>query len=360
MITKPTLLLDETRCRHNIERMAQKAQRHGLQFRPHFKTHQSLEIGRWFKDYGVNRITVSSLDMATYFAAEWSDITVAFPTNILEIGTINRLAANIQLQLVVESVETIRYLAQSLTQTVGIFLKIDVGYHRTGIAPDAVGTIDAILAELRKSVHLSFAGFLAHAGHTYNCRSKAEIIQIHERARQLLVGLAQRYRPRYPNLLVSYGDTPSCSVADTYGGIDEIRPGNFVFYDLTQALIGSNPLSMVAVALACPIVAVHPQRQELVLYGGGVHFSKDRLEDPEYGTIYGKVAAPKGNGWMGLIEGMYVKGLSQEHGIVHLPPDQLQSYQVGDYLMVLPVHSCMTANAMNEYQLLSGRQLSRL
>ena len=82
-ITRPTLLLDEQKCRANIARMAEKASGNKLIFRPHFKTHQSLELGRWFKDYGVTSITVSSVEMAEYFSSEWNDITFAFPLNTI-------------------------------------------------------------------------------------------------------------------------------------------------------------------------------------------------------------------------------------------------------------------------------------
>ena len=84
-IKSPTLLLDKNKCLTNLNFMVQKAGNYNLSFRPHFKTHQSLEIGRWYKDFGIDKITVSSLQMAVYFAEEWTDITVAFPVNILEI-----------------------------------------------------------------------------------------------------------------------------------------------------------------------------------------------------------------------------------------------------------------------------------
>ncbi|KPK99745.1 MAG: hypothetical protein AMJ91_06575, partial [candidate division Zixibacteria bacterium SM23_73_3] len=67
-IVKPTLLLDKKRVMKNIEKMARKAKAAGVRFRSHFKTHQSGEIGNWFRDVGVEAITVSSLDMAQYFA----------------------------------------------------------------------------------------------------------------------------------------------------------------------------------------------------------------------------------------------------------------------------------------------------
>ena len=84
MITTPTLILDETKCKQNIANMYHKSQKHGVLLRPHFKTHQSLQVGRWFKEAGVSKIIVSSLQMASYFAPEWNDITVAFPVNVLE------------------------------------------------------------------------------------------------------------------------------------------------------------------------------------------------------------------------------------------------------------------------------------
>ncbi|GEM_PF-2678622 len=41
--------------------MLLKAKQHNLLFRPHFKTHQSKTIGKWFKEKGVNKITYYKL-----------------------------------------------------------------------------------------------------------------------------------------------------------------------------------------------------------------------------------------------------------------------------------------------------------
>ena len=54
-ITKPTVLLDSDKVRRNIARMAAKANETGLSFRPHFKTHQSAQVGTWFREFGVLR-----------------------------------------------------------------------------------------------------------------------------------------------------------------------------------------------------------------------------------------------------------------------------------------------------------------
>ena len=133
MIKTPTLIVDEQKCRSNIKRMYNKAVGHQMELRPHFKTHQSLEIGRWFRDFGVKKITVSSVSMATYFSDEWDDILIAFPTNINEIETINKLAARILLHLSVENTESVIFLKKHLNFHVNIQIQIDVGYHRTGV-----------------------------------------------------------------------------------------------------------------------------------------------------------------------------------------------------------------------------------
>ena len=359
MIKKPVLLIDENKCKHNIENMIKRAADNNLVLRPHFKTHQSLEIGRWFKDFGIDRITVSSVTMAEYFSAEWSDITIAFPVNILEIDEINSLAERVSLNLLVESEETAFFLRDNIKHDAGIFIKIDVGADRTGIKPDNLAAIDSVLGALSQSDRLAFKGFLSHAGHTYNCRSKAEIQKVSNESVSIMDKLKEAYIPEYPDLLTSYGDTPSCSVADDFGTIDEIRPGNFVFYDLMQHQIGAADIAEIGVAVACPVVAVHQDKNEIVIYGGGVHFSKESMTDDEYGLIYGKAAAPDRDGWGKLIPGMYLKKMSQEHGIVHAPDSQISNYKPGDIILILPVHSCMTADVLKSYQTLDGRVIAQ-
>jgi D-serine deaminase-like pyridoxal phosphate-dependent protein len=135
--------------------------------------------------------------------------------------------------------------------------------------------------------------------------------------------------------------------------VDEFRPGNFVFYDLMQHQIGSCAVSDIAVALACPVVAIHDDRSELVVYGGGVHLSKDRMEE-QGRTIYGKLVQKTKEGWGDLISGAYVKSVSQEHGIISVMPEDLVNYQIGDYVLIIPVHSCMTADLMRGYTVLDN------
>jgi len=99
----------------------------------------------------------------------------------------------------------------------------------------------------------------------------------------------ERYIHRFPEIINSYGDTPSCSLADELNDFDEIRPGNFVYYDLMQYQLGACTFDDIAVVVACPVVSVYPQRNELILYGGAVHLSNEHLADNNGRKIYGYV-----------------------------------------------------------------------
>ena len=67
MIEKPRLVLDKEIVIRNSSRISNKIQRNDKHFQPHFKTHQSIEVGKWIRDLGVTDITVSCLDMLAYF-----------------------------------------------------------------------------------------------------------------------------------------------------------------------------------------------------------------------------------------------------------------------------------------------------
>ena len=128
-------------------------------FRPHFKTHASHEIGRWFKEEGVEKITVSSQD-GTVFRSGWLErYPCRFPGQLTEIDLINSLARDIDLSLLVESPETVSNLAGKLRSHLSVYIKIDSGLKRTGISFKDLNTINDILGEIRKSGLISFKGF---------------------------------------------------------------------------------------------------------------------------------------------------------------------------------------------------------
>jgi D-serine deaminase-like pyridoxal phosphate-dependent protein len=359
-IKTPTLVLDLGICRQNIRQMNVKANESKAFFRPHFKTHQSAAIGEWFREEGISAITVSSVSMAEYFANHsWKDITIAFPVNLLELDKINELASRIQINLLVESEETANFLSKKLLASCGFFIKIDTGYHRTGIDSGDIVLIDKVLKSANPA-KLHFKGFLTHSGNSYHAKNKAELQQISQHTTNELLKLKKKYQAKFPNLILSVGDTPTCSQLQIPEGIDEIRPGNFVFYDVMQFALGSCLLENIAVALVCPVVAIHTNRSEAVIYGGAIHLSKEHASLLPYpGPIFGLAVSWDGNKWdTGNLLG-FVKALSQEHGIIKITKTDCR-LKPGDLVAILPVHSCLTGQLMRKYYTLDGEVIETL
>ncbi len=335
--------------------MLAKATACGVRLRPHFKTHQSIGIGRWFAQVGVDAIAVSSVAMAAYFrGGGWRDITIAFPVNVREMKRIDRLAGVTSLGCLVESVEAVLALHAGLSSNVDIWLKVDTGYGRTGVPWDDTNSFERIIADVKKSPRLAARGLLAHAGHSYAADTTNEIVTVNAQTVARMIELRDRLAPKAGDLEISIGDTPCCSVANDFDGVDEMRPGNFVFYDVMQSALGSCTHAQIAVALACPVVVVHKKRNEIVVHGGAIHLSKEHLFNANGSRMFGQVVTMDGSGWGPPVDGAYVGSLSQDHGVISAPRDLVEKIEVGDLLGVLPVHSCLTANLMGGYTTLDG------
>jgi len=339
--------------------MAGRARRFGVRFRPHFKTHQSRRVGRIFREFGVEAITVSSVEMAEYFAADaWRDILIAFPVNLREADAIARLASRCRLGLLVESPEVLAQLDRMVAKPVDIWVKVDVGCRRAGIDWGDTDLLVRTCRETARRPRLRLRGLLTHNGRTYAAgtlealaRSHADAMAKMRRARRALG------RAGFPALEISGGDTPACSRLDDFAGAAEVRPGNFVLYDAMQLELGSCREADIAAAVACPVVATHPSRNEAVIYGGAIHLSKDSFPAADGGPIYGRVCRPRGRGWGRVLPATSVARLSQEHGIVQTTARELERIKPGDILFILPAHSCLTVNLFDHYVGLDGRRV---
>jgi D-serine deaminase-like pyridoxal phosphate-dependent protein len=352
-ITKSTLIVVRHKVERNIRRILDKTGISGgnIRFRPHFKTHQSLEVGQWFRELGITAITVSSVDMAVYFSnGGWTDITIAILVNPLEIKRINQLAKSCKLGLLVDSIDTAKRLEQELEQPVDVWIKIDTAYHRTGIQWNLKEDILSVARSINRGSKFCFKGLLTHSGHSYNTGSVGEIKQVYEDTVVKMQGIREYLELNgIPGTEISIGDTPTCSVMEELYGVDEIRCGNFVYYDLMQVKLHTCIETDIAAALACPVIARYPQRNEIVVHGGAVHLSKESIVINGQ-TVFGLAALPEPSltGWGPSLEATYVSSLSQEHGIIKTTHRWLEKINVGDILMILPVHSCLTANLMKD------------
>ena len=225
---------------------------------------------------------------------------------------------------------TARFLGERLSAPVDAWLKIDAGYGRTGLAWDDFAGQAAVAGALAATTNAHPRGLLSHSGQTYHADGTDAIRAVWTQTLERLDAARDALAAAgFPGLELAPGDTPGCAVVDDLSGVDEVRPGNFVFFDAMQVEIGSCGWPDVAVAVACPVVALHPERSQIVVYGGAVHLSKEYLTRPDGRASYGAVALPLEGGWGVPVPGAFVSGLSQEHGIVSAPPELLAQIQRG-------------------------------
>jgi len=360
-IEKPTLVIDVQKARNNIRWMAEKAKKEGVGFRPHFKTHQSAEISGWFKEENISSITVSSVEMAQYFFQNgWDDILIAFPLNWREIKKIDELAGKIYLGILIDSDISLDFLSDHIRNVVAVWIKIDTGLHRVGLAPNDFDNVELLIRKIRKSPHLKFGGLLTHAGHSYFSLSPEEVINRYQVSITMMISLQETLMKRgFGKVFLSVGDTPGCKLSPTLGKIDEIRTGNFIFYDAEQMDLGVCNFDEIAVLAACPVVSKNHSRNEVVVFGGAVHLSKEYIEK-DGKRIYGYIVLPNQNGWGKPLAKCYVSALTQEHGVIQLSEEAFGDIQIGDVICIVPIHICLAVHALGFYKTFSGREIQTL
>ena len=350
-VKTPGILLEIDRVRNNAKRMSDVAHRTNVRLRPHIKTHKCIEVGQIQTKGHDGGITVSTLAEARAFAEHgFDDVTYAVP---IERGkfddAIEILRSGVKLNLLTDDVATVKALDEAAGKRgvrFDVFVKIDCGTHRVGVEPHTAEAIE-IPRAISDAKNLNFAGILTHAGHSYDARSKNEILNVARHERNSMVELAERLRENSIKVpTVSIGSTPTMSTVDHLEGVDEIRPGNYIFFDAFQATLGS--CSFDDTALTVLTAVIHKSAKRLVVDAGAIALSKDRgpvALDPACG--YGHVLDIDGNE-----TGMRVTGMSQEHGEIDAADSEVfHRIKVGDRVRILANHSCLTASQHSHYNI---------
>lgn len=352
-LSTPSLVLDRAKLARNIARMAQAARRNKVALRPHLKTAKSIDVARLVLDGQPERIAVSTLKEAEYFAEHGiRDIQYAvciLPDKLERVAEIQETGAIVT--LVTDSVAVARATAEraaGLNARFHVQVEIDCGENRAGVLADGDALLE-IARLLDASPHVVFAGVMTHAGHSYECRSIAEVEAVAETERRAVVLAAERVRalgivcPR-----VSVGSTPTALHARHLDGVTETRPGVYMFGDAFQAQIGSCGFEDLAVSVLTQVASQRPALRRLLLDAGALALSKDRSTE--------KVANDVGFGLVGDAMGrmiapqVSVSRVYQEHGVAQMPAGlPLEQFPVGTRLRVFPNHVCMTAATYDRY-----------
>jgi D-serine deaminase-like pyridoxal phosphate-dependent protein len=358
----PSLVLDRTRLERNVLRLRARAMELGVTLRPHLKTAKSARVAE-LATGGRGPITVSTLAEAEYFAKHgFRDIIYAVPIVPGKLDTVARLMRDgVDLKIITDNVgvaNTIAARGREIGDSFGVLIKIDCGLGRAGIPPDSPDLLP--IATALSGLGAEFCGVLTHAGHSYHAHSVLEVKDIAEKERADVVRAAQRLEAAgRSSRIVSVGSTPTAVHADRLNGATEMRPGNFVFFDVFQVGVGSCAMDDIAVSVLATVIGHHRGRNHLLIDAGGLALSKDvGANEHRPGTGYGLICLPGGKV---PLPGLAVLDVHQEHGIVGhakgldaVTPLPFDKFPIGSRLRVLPNHVCMTAAMYDRYHVTEG------
>lgn len=174
-IPTPALVVDLDAMERNLDAMAAFARRHGVRLRPHAKTHKSAAIALLQMRRGAVGVCVQKASEAIALVAGGvPDIYVSNEViDPAKLDGLAALAAGARLALAVDSAEGVDRLAAALRKAgtrIDVFVEVDVGQGRCGVAPSAAGE----LARRVVDRGLPFAGLQAYHGGAQHLRSVAE------------------------------------------------------------------------------------------------------------------------------------------------------------------------------------------
>jgi len=355
-IPTPRVFIDLPRVRQNILKMAALASNAGVRLRPHAKTHKSPRIAQWQLDAGAVGISCAKLGEAEVFAdAGVADIRLPYPVNPSNAERVTALIDRTRLSFIVDDLGVARQwssVMRAAGRTLDVLVKVDVGFHRCGIDP-ASGNAVGMIREVAGLPGLRFCGLLSHAGHGYGAGSEQELEQIARTEAEILGTLAARVRASGVDVReISVGATPTARFIRQQPGVTEMRPGNYVFFDRTQAGLASAAANDCALFIVSTVVS-RPAADRVILDAGSKTLSSDGARSfnaaPGYGAVFPSLEAAHAD------PSFVIERLSEEHATVRVP--DACPLKIGDRVRILPNHSCVVANLTDELLGVDGQRV---
>ena len=318
----------------NLSRMADYCRNKNLRLRPHTKTHKIPEIAKRQIAQGACGITVAKIGEAEVMLdAGITDILIAYPVfGRGKAEKLAELAARADITVALDSFDVAQAISKEAEKKnvhVGVLVELDVGFRRCGVTnADDLLSVAQRVADLP---NLDFKGLMFFPGH----------FQVGEKERaDLRVGvndflsraLSKLEEAGLPVLTVSGGSTPTALEGHLFLGVNEIRPGMYIFNDRNMVGIDIARVEDCALRVISTVVSTSVSGRAII-DAGSKTLSSDRYQ------------AADGRGF-GLVKEdpeAELERLSEEHG--HLKIDRsTRKYRLGERITIIPNHVCSTVN----------------
>ncbi len=330
-IETPAVVIDEAIASQNIKAFQAYCNKHGLNLRPHIKTHKLPHFAKMQLAAGAQGITCQKIGEAEVMAdAGVRDILITF--NILGEAKLKRLRTLSdrleRLSVTVDSKVTIDGLGSvydGAARPLNVLIECDTGAGRCGVQTPQQAV------ELAKCVArypgLNFDGLMTYppAGGT-----KA----------------VNDFMAQTPELLkadgldcstVSSGGSPDMWLAHEQTAVNEYRIGTYIYNDRSLVEHGTCAWSNCAISVLATVVST-PTPGRSVIDAGSKVLTSDLPHLDGYGHVVG-------------YPDIRVASLSEEHGVLH--HNESTPFTVGERISIIPNHACVVSNMVNAVHLLA-------
>lgn len=342
-VASPGLLLDVDRAEQNIHSMLRVVGGDVTRLRPHVKTHKMPNIIQMQMGAGISKFKAATIAEAKMVAqAGATDVLVAYPVVGHNVDRLSKLISehsNTSFSVLADDPIGVNALAdshRSLESPLRVFIDVDCGMHRTGIAwGDA-------LVHLQKAIEarseLAFAGLHVYDGHLH----QPDLSQ-RKQATCETIAEVQRYVAEHGAPEVVAGGSPTFAI---WASESEYvcSPGTTVFWDIGYASNFPDLPFEIAAALITRVVS-KPGGQRICV-------------DLGYKSIAAEMPLDRRVHLPAIDEIQWI-GQSEEHLVFETPA--AESLSIGEPLLAFPRHICPTvalhdwANIIRDSQITGER-----
>jgi D-serine deaminase-like pyridoxal phosphate-dependent protein len=346
----PAVIVDLDIMGRNLSRMADYCREHQLLLRPHTKTHKIPEFAKRQIASGATGITVAKVGEAEVMLdAGITDMLIAYPiVGPEKTRRLARLAEQASITVSLDSAEVARGISEAATHQgakIGVLIEMDVGFGRCGLNDES--DLLALGRNITELPGLEFKGLMFFPGHFGVAPSERAAMRV--RVNEFLKRTLEAFSGAgLPVSIVSGGSTPTAYEGSFFHGVNEVRPGTYIFNDRNTIAVSACTLEDCALSVLVTVVST-AVRGHAVVDGGSKTFSYDRYQ------------AGDGSGF-GIVKedpAAQIERFSEEHGHVNIQRSE-RRYRVGDRLSVIPNHVCTTVNMHDEIYGVRGERVEEV
>jgi len=331
----PALLIDLDVMEANLRRVADYARQYRLRLRPHTKTHKIPALGRKQIESGAVGLTVAKVGEAEVMLGSGTpDLLVAYP--VLGRRKLERLVAvarRTRVTVALDSTHAAHQLSDAAREhqvDFAVLAEMDVGLGRIGVDPG--DDLVRLAQSIARFPRLALEGIAFYPGHIKMMDEAGE--KEIDRVSSLVEDTTARLKAAgLPPRVVSGGSTPALYFSHRVAGLNEVRPGTYIFNDRNTVACGSCRLEDCAGTILTTIVSTARPGQ-VIIDGGSKTFFSDRLATTGEATF----------GYVREAPAAVFHKMNEEHGYVDMRKVADHQFEVGDRLRIIPNHICVAMN----------------